>query len=196
MQLVFATNNRHKLTEIQALLKNYHIKSLDDLGCTDDIPETAPTLEGNALLKARYIHKKYYIDCFADDTGLEVEALGGKPGVYSARYAGEQKRAEDNIEKVLNELKGNTTRKARFITVIALILKGKEYFFEGVIDGFISEHKKGEKGFGYDPIFVPKGYNKSFAEMSFEEKNACSHRAVAVRKLVEFLHHTPISFSI
>ncbi len=187
--LVFATNNPHKLEEIRAVAGDkIKILSLKDIGCTDDIPETAPTLEGNASQKSRFIWQKYGINCFADDTGLEVEALGGKPGVYSARYAGTEHDHEKNMDKVLSELKEIQNRKARFRTVISLILDNKEYFFEGVVAGFILTERHGTKGFGYDPIFRPEGYQQSFAEMKPEEKNKISHRGRAVRKLVEFLN--------
>jgi XTP/dITP diphosphohydrolase len=160
---------------------------LSQAGIHEEIPETAQTIEENAVLKARYIFNHYNFDCFADDTGLEVEALNNAPGVYSARYAGEQKSSEDNINKLLAELNGKTNRNARFKTVIALILNGKEYLFEGIINGRIANEKRGEKGFGYDPVFIPNGYEKTFAEMSTSEKNNISHRAIAVQKLAKFL---------
>jgi len=186
MKLVFATNNVHKLHEVSALLPN-KILSLNDINCHDDIPETADTLEGNALLKARYVYEKFGFDCFADDTGLEVESLDNAPGVYSARYAGEQKNAEDNMNKLLSELQDKNSRKARFRTVIALILDGKEYVFEGEVKGTIEKEKRGREGFGYDPIFTPNGYDKTFAELSIETKNTISHRGLAVAKLIDFL---------
>ena len=187
-QLVFATNNAHKLAEVRAILEpGFSIISLSDLDCSDDIPETADTLEGNALLKATYIHEKYGLDCFADDTGLEVEELGGEPGVYSARYAGEENNSYNNMSKVLSLLGDNTNRKACFKTVICLIMGENKLFFEGRIDGDISLLPRGESGFGYDPIFVPEGYLLSFAQLSAEEKNKISHRALAVNKLIEFL---------
>ena len=161
---------------------------MQEIGCYDDIPETADTLEGNAKLKARYLYEKYGCDCFADDTGLEVEALDNAPGVYSARYAGEAKNADANMEKLLHELSGQTNRKAQFRTVIALILDGKEYLFEGVVTGQILEKKQGVEGFGYDPIFQPDGYDKSFAQLSMTEKNTISHRGRAVEKLTAFLN--------
>jgi len=186
MNLIFATNNAHKLQEVSALLPT-EILSLNDINCHDDIPETADTLEGNALLKARYVYEKFGFDCFADDTGLEVEALDNAPGVYSARYAGEQKNAEDNMNKLLLELQKKSNRKARFRTVIALILDGKEYLFEGEVKGTIEKEKRGNEGFGYDPIFTPDGYDKTFAELSIETKNTISHRGLAVAKLIDFL---------
>lgn len=187
MDLIFATNNMHKLEEVRSLLKDYCIKSLSDIMCNDELPETSETIEGNALQKARYINDKYNANCFADDTGLEIEALNGMPGVYSARYAGEARLAENNMQKVLVELKGVKNRKARFKTIIALIINKNEYVFEGIVNGTISEEKRGEKGFGYDPIFIPEGFDKSFAEMDFDEKNRFSHRAFAIKKLVGFL---------
>jgi len=187
-KLVFATNNAHKLAEVRAILEpEFSIISLSDLDCTDDIPETANTLEGNALLKATYIHEKYGLDCFADDTGLEIESLGGEPGVYSARYAGEDNNSYNNMSKVLSLLGDNTNRKACFKTVISLILKDKISCFEGRIDGDIALLPRGESGFGYDPIFVPESYLLSFAQLGAEEKNKISHRALAVNKLVDFL---------
>jgi XTP/dITP diphosphohydrolase len=187
-KLVFATNNAHKLAEVRAILEpEFTIISLDDLNCKDDIPETADTLEGNALLKATYIHDKFGLDCFADDTGLEIEALNGAPGVYSARYAGEDNNSYNNMSKVLSLLENKTNRKACFRTVIALILGEKTNFFEGKIDGNITLVPRGESGFGYDPIFVPEGYLLSFAQLSANEKNNISHRALAVNKLIDFL---------
>lgn len=188
MELVFATGNLHKLKEVKALLPpEISLLSLKDLECEEDIPETGHTIQENALIKARYISDKFGMNCFADDTGLEVEALGGRPGVYSARFAGPHAQSEDNILKLLTELKGYDNRKARFRTVIAMYLDSKEYVFEGIIEGQITEDLQGEKGFGYDPVFLPDGYSKTFAEMSEAEKNAISHRAIAVGKLVEFL---------
>lgn len=187
-KLVFATNNAHKLAEVRAILEpEFEIISLSELGCTDDIPETANTLEGNALLKAQYIQQKFGVDCFADDTGLEIDALGGEPGVYSARYAGEGNNACENMCKVLRLLGDNPNRKACFRTVIALLQGEKQILFEGRIDGDIATNPRGNSGFGYDPIFVPEGYLVSFAELSSEEKNRISHRALAVEKLVEHL---------
>lgn len=191
MKIVFATNNKHKLEEIRQLLKDKHeIISLSDIGCHDDIPEDHDTLQENALQKARYIKEHYGYDCFADDTGLEIEALDGRPGVYSARYAGPEKDSRKNMEKVLAEMQGVTRRNACFRTVIALILNGKEYLFEGRADGEILTEQQGNAGFGYDPIFRPEGYTQSFAEMSAEEKNKISHRGEATRKLIQFLKTT------
>lgn len=187
-KLVFATNNAHKLSEVRAILApDYQITSLAELNCFDDIPETAHTLEGNALLKANYIFEKFGCDCFADDTGIEVEALNGEPGVFSARYAGEANDSKANMQKLLQNLGDNTNRKACFRTVIALILDGKQQFFEGRIDGKISLEPQGTAGFGYDPIFIPNGYTESFAELGIDEKNKISHRALAVKKLAEYL---------
>ncbi len=189
MDLVFATNNKHKLEEITHIIGDqYHIISLHEIGCFDEIPETEETLEGNALLKARYVHSRFHCHCFADDTGLEIEALNGEPGVYSARYAGEQCSFEDNIVRVLQKMEGKTNRKALFRTVIALIINDKEYLFEGAIKGTIIEDKKGISGFGYDPIFIPEGYSETFAEMGNDLKNQISHRALATQKLTQFLH--------
>lgn len=189
-KLVFATNNAHKLSEVRAILEpDFQIVSLKELGCDDDIPETANTLEGNALIKAKYIHEKFGLDCFADDTGLEIEALGGEPGVYSARYAGEANNANDNMHKVLTNLGNKTNRNACFRTVISLIKDDKTHYFEGKIDGEISTHPRGNSGFGYDPIFIPNEYLVSFAQLSTEEKNQISHRALAVKELVRFLKH-------
>lgn len=189
MKLVFATNNLHKLEEIKAMLDTNKIElmSLADIDCTDEIPETGATLEANASQKSEYIHKRYSINCFADDTGLEIEALNGEPGVYSARYAGTEKDAEANMNKVLAKMKSATNRKARFRTVISLIIDNHEHQFEGVVDGIILEQKSGQKGFGYDPIFKPDGFDKSFAEMDADSKNKISHRGRAVNKLIEFL---------
>ena len=188
MKLVFASNNKNKIQEIQALVPNtFQILSLEEIGCTEDIPETADTIEGNAILKANYVTEKYGYDCFADDTGLEVSALNGAPGVYSARYAGEQKDANDNMDKLLSELKDKSNRKANFKTVIALNLNGKQNLFTGIINGKIIEEKIGNNGFGYDPIFVADGYEKTFAELSMEEKSTISHRGIAVKELILFL---------
>ena len=188
MKLVFASNNKNKIQEIQALVPNtIQIVSLEEIGCTEDIPETADTIEGNAILKANYVTEKYGYDCFADDTGLEVEALNGAPGVYSARYAGEQKDANDNMDKLLSELKDKSNRKANFKTVIALNLNGKQNLFTGIINGKIIKEKMGTNGFGYDPIFVADGYEKTFAELSMEEKSTISHRGIAVKELILFL---------
>ncbi len=189
-KLVFATNNAHKLGEVSAILGNQiELLNLKDINCNDDIPETADTLEGNALLKARYIYDKFGVDCFADDTGLEVEALNGAPGVYSARYAGgDGHDSEANMNKLLENLQGETNRNARFRTVVALILEGKEYLFEGIVNGKIIEAKRGTTGFGYDPIFVPEEYTETFAELGEEVKNQISHRSRAVHKLCKFLN--------
>ena len=186
--LVFATNNKHKLDEVRKITANLvNIVSLAEINCHEDIPETTDTLEGNALLKAQYIKEHYGFDCFADDTGLEVEALDNAPGVYSARYAGPGHDAQANMRKLLREMKGKNNRKARFRTVIALTLDGKEYLFDGIINGVITAEKKGESGFGYDPIFMPDGYTQTFAELGDDIKNTISHRALAVRKLAMFL---------
>ena len=187
-KLVFATNNKHKLAEVRAILKDkFDVYSLAEINCFDDIPETADTLEGNAEQKAVWVLEKYGYDCFADDTGLEIEALDGRPGVYSARYAGEDCSFEDNNNKVLNELKGKENRNAKFRTVICLKLNGKTHLFSGEVDGEIITQNRGSKGFGYDPIFIPKGHKQSFAEMGDELKNTMSHRFRATIKLVDFL---------
>jgi XTP/dITP diphosphohydrolase len=187
-KLVFATHNAHKLHEIQMLLpESIQLVSLDDIGCVKDIPETSDTLEGNAEQKARYVFQTFQVPCFADDTGLLVDALGGEPGVRSARYAGDGRNAEDNMSLVLHRMEGKTNRSARFITSICFIDGTSKYFFEGRVEGEILEGKSGNQGFGYDPIFRPKGFVKSFAEMSMEEKNSISHRARAVAELVGFL---------
>lgn len=186
--LVFATNNAHKLEEVRAILGNdFQIASLKEIGCHDEIPETADTLEGNAMQKAQYIKDKFGMDCFADDTGLEVDALNNAPGVFSARYAGPGHDSEANMKKLLHEMEGKENRKARFRTVITLLLDGKEYTFEGIVKGNIIEEKRGDSGFGYDPIFVPEGYDLTFAELGNDIKNKISHRAEAVKKLSAFL---------
>lgn len=188
MKLVFATNNPNKLAEVQKMLPNsIQLLSLKDINCFDDIEETATTLEGNAQLKANYITKKFKLNCFADDTGLEVESLNGEPGVYSARYAGEPTNSEKNMQKLLSELSGKENRKAQFRTSICLNLGGNQFLFDGVCKGEILTQKQGEKGFGYDPIFKADGYKKSFAEILPEEKNKISHRGLAIQKLVDFL---------
>ncbi len=189
-KLVFATNNAHKLEEIRAILGDkVEVLSLKDIQCDVDIPETADTLEGNAVLKAEYIYRHYGLDCFADDTGLEVEALNGAPGVYSARYAGgEGHDSEANMRKLLAEMEGKTNRKAQFRTAICLIEGGAEHLFEGVVKGEIIEEKRGASGFGYDPVFIPEGYTETFAEMGSEEKNRISHRARAVQALCAYLN--------
>ena len=189
-EIIFATNNAHKLSEVQALLGDkFHLVTLRDCGITEDIPETADTLEGNASQKSHYLHDRVGKNCFADDTGLEVEALGGEPGVRSARYATDGHDFEANNRLLLKNLEGVTNRKARFRTVISLILDGEEHLFEGVVEGRITESEAGCGGFGYDPLFIPEGYDCTFAEMSAEEKNAISHRGRAVAKLVEFLQN-------
>ncbi|WP_026956139.1 non-canonical purine NTP diphosphatase [Algoriphagus vanfongensis] len=188
MKICFATNNRKKIEEVKAALGDeFQIVSLEEIGCREELPETGDTLEFNAFQKARYVKDNYGVDCFADDTGLEVEALSGAPGVYSGRYAGEPRSDERNIDKLLENMVGKAKRQARFRTVIALILNGKEYQFDGIAQGEILDQRIGEKGFGYDPVFRPTGYQKSFAELSMEEKNQISHRGKAVRALVEFL---------
>lgn len=188
-KLVFATNNAHKLEEIAAILGDkVELLSLNDIDCHTDIPETAETLEGNALLKSSFIYRNYQLDCFADDTGLEVEALNGEPGVYSARYAGDGHNAEANMLKLLHNMEGIENRKAQFRTVFALIIDGKEHLFEGFIKGEIIKTRRGNSGFGYDPIFVPEGYSQTFAEMGNELKNKISHRAIATNKLCKFLN--------
>ncbi len=187
-KLVFATNNAHKLEEVREVVKDkFEIVSLKDIGCNEDIAETGTTLIENALIKVRYVKEKYGYDCFGDDTGLEVEALNGAPGVFSARYAGDGHDAKANMKKLLKELDGETDRKACFRTVIALILDGKESLFEGRIDGDILTEEHGTTGFGYDPVFRPSGYTQTFAELGMEVKNEISHRALAVKKLCDFL---------
>ena len=187
--LVFATNNAHKLDEVRKITQGLvRIVSLNEIGCHDDIPETADTLEGNALLKARYVAQHYGCDCFADDTGLEVEALDNAPGVYSARYAGTGHDSEANMRKLLHEMEGKTNRKARFRTAIALIRKGHEQLFEGIVNGSITTEKRGDSGFGYDPIFQPEGFEGTFAQLGDDVKNAISHRALACHKLAAFLY--------
>lgn len=188
MKLVFASNNQNKIAEIKQMLpSSIKLLSLEDIGCTEDIPETANTIEGNAVLKANYVTEKYGFSCFADDTGLEVEALNGEPGVYSARYAGNQKNPEDNMNKLLNSLKDKSNRKAQFKTIIALNINNEQHLFEGIIKGEIISEKRGTKGFGYDPIFVPEGFSTTFAEMEMNEKAKLSHRGIATRKLISFL---------
>ncbi|WP_299006924.1 non-canonical purine NTP diphosphatase [uncultured Tenacibaculum sp.] len=188
MKLVFATNNLNKLAEVQKMLPTtIELLSLKDINCFDDIEETATTLEGNAQIKANHISEKYGYNCFADDTGLEVSALNGAPGVYSARYAGEPTNAENNMQKLLNELHNKTNRNAQFRTSICLNLNGEQFLFDGVCKGQILSEKQGELGFGYDPIFQPEGFKKSFAEMTAEEKNKISHRGLAIQQLVSFL---------
>ncbi len=196
MRIVFATNNAHKLQEIRQILgQDYEVLSLSDIGCHEDIPETSDTIEGNALQKAQYVFDHYHIPCFADDTGLEVDALGGEPGIYSARYAGEGHDSEANMRKLLAKLGENNNRKARFRTCIALLTIDDEgtlhqQLFEGIVNGNIIREKRGDTGFGYDPIFVPEGYQQTFAQMGPEEKNRISHRARAVAKLISHLKNT------
>ncbi|MDA3817647.1 MAG: non-canonical purine NTP diphosphatase [Prolixibacteraceae bacterium] len=188
MKLVFATNNKHKLTEVQKILgSHFEILSLAEIGCNEDIPETAETLEGNALQKAHFVYGRYGYNCFADDTGLEVEALNMAPGVYSARYAGPQRDSNDNMQKLISVMDKINNRKARFKTVIALIIDGKEWLFEGIVDGEILKDPRGKQGFGYDPVFKPEGYDQSFAEMDLSLKNTISHRGRATAKLIDFL---------
>ena len=188
MKLVFASNNKNKIAEIQQLIGDkFEIVSLEDIGCTEDIPETAETIEGNAILKAQYVYDKYGLSCFADDTGLEIDALQGEPGVYSARYAGEQKNADDNMALVLQKLESQTNRSAQFKTVIALNFGSEHFLFEGIVKGTITPVKRGNEGFGYDPIFQPEGFDVTFAEMSMQQKATISHRGKAVEKLVNFL---------
>ena len=194
MQLVFATNNLNKLKEVQALMPN-HIKllSLKDIGCFEDIPETQNTIAGNAIQKAEFIKTNYGYDCFADDTGLEAEALNGAPGVYSARYAGPQRSAQDNMDLLLKSLNGNVNRNARFKTVIALLLNNKQLTFTGICEGEITTSKHGDEGFGYDPIFKPNGYKETFAELPLSIKNSISHRGQAVQKLIAYLNNINVS---
>ncbi|SHF41114.1 XTP/dITP diphosphohydrolase [Mariniphaga anaerophila] len=188
MKLVFATNNQHKLEELQTILGNtFELLSLKDIGCYEDIPEEQPTISGNARQKSFYVFEKYGYSCFADDTGLETEALNSEPGVYSARYAGESKNSQANMEKLLKKLENIDNRKAQFRTVISLVENGEEKQFEGIVEGEITKEKRGDSGFGYDPVFLPTGYKKTFAEMTLAEKNKISHRARAVEKLVEYL---------
>ena len=187
-KFVFATNNAHKLEEVTAILGDkIELLSMKDIHCHADIPETADTLEGNALLKARYIFENYNMDCFADDTGLEVEALNGAPGVYSARYAGDAHNSEANMRKLLQDMEGIENRKAQFRTVFALIINGREHLFEGIVKGEITKHRCGSSGFGYDPVFIPEGYTQTYAEMGNTLKNKISHRALATNKLCNFL---------
>ncbi|MFN5294013.1 MAG: non-canonical purine NTP diphosphatase [Flavobacteriales bacterium] len=188
-ELVFASGNENKVKEVESKLGGtIHLKSLNAIGCLEDIPETGSTLEANARIKARYVWEKYGMNCFADDTGLEVEALGGRPGVLSARYAGEQKNANDNMTLLLQELSESDNRKARFRTAICLIMNGEEHMFEGIVDGEIIRERKGEEGFGYDPVFVPLGFDRTFAQMTIEEKNKMSHRGRALQALSSFLN--------
>ncbi len=189
MTLCFATNNKHKLEEVAPLLKgSFDLLSLDQIGCTHELPETQSTISGNSFQKADYVFKNFNTPCFADDTGLEVEILNGAPGVYSARYAGDHRNSEDNINLLLQNLKGNQNRNARFCTVITLVgITPEPVFFEGIIEGVIIEERRGNIGFGYDPIFMPNGHDLTFAEMPLEQKNTLSHRAIATKKLIEYL---------
>lgn len=188
MKLVFASNNKNKLQEVRHQLPpEIELLSMEDIGCHEDIPETADTIEGNAVLKANYVTQRFGYNCFADDTGLEVDALNGAPGVYSARYAGEQKDANANMDKLLYELKGIENRAARFKTVIALNIDGEQHLFTGIVEGNITTKKAGEKGFGYDPVFIPNGSELTFAQISLEEKALLSHRGRAVKQLIDFL---------
>jgi XTP/dITP diphosphohydrolase len=190
MKIVFASNNKNKILEIQSMLpESIQIVSLESIGCLEEIPETSDTIEGNAILKANYVTQNYGFDCFADDTGLEVEALNGEPGVYSARYAGKQKNADDNMNKLLDELADKTNRTAQFKTVIALNLNGKQYLFTGIASGEIINEKIGSGGFGYDPIFKPTNYDETFAQLSLDIKNEISHRGKATKALLDFLQN-------
>lgn len=189
MKLVFASNNKNKIAEIKQMLPaEIELLSLQDIGCTEDIPETADTIEGNAILKANYVTEKFGYNCFADDTGLEVDALNGAPGVYSARYAGEQKNDKDNIQKLLQELGQNTNRSAQFKTVIALNIEGNQHLFTGIAKGVITTKEHGEKGFGYDPVFQPEGLDVTFAQLDMAEKAQLSHRGKATHELIDYLH--------
>ena len=187
-EVIFATSNPNKVREVNEMLPHLSIKSLKDIGCMEEVPETTATIHGNALQKARYVSEKYKVDCFSEDTGLEVEALNGEPGVDTAHYAGPQRSAKANMALLLTNLEGKGNRKARFRTVVALILNGKEHQFEGVVNGTIAPQKMGDGGFGYDPIFIPDGYHISFAEMDKYEKNKISHRGRAIKKLMQFLN--------
>ena len=188
INLIFATTNQNKVLEIQKILpKKFNIKSLKDLNYFEDVPENENTIEGNAVFKAKYIYKKFNINVFADDTGLEVEALNGEPGVHSARYAGKSRNSEKNIKKLLKNLKNIKNRNARFKTVIALIIDNKLHIFSGIVEGYILDSPKGNNGFGYDPIFCPNGFDKSFAELTLKEKNLISHRSLAMKKLIDFI---------
>ncbi|EDP96097.1 non-canonical purine NTP diphosphatase [Kordia algicida OT-1] len=189
MKIVFATNNQNKVKEVQSLLPSHiTILSLKDIGCEEDIPETQPTIEGNAIQKAQYVKEHYGYDCFADDTGLEVHALNGEPGVFSARYAGSQRNADDNMNKLLHNLEDKEDRSAHFKTVVALILNGEQHTFTGICEGTIIKKKKGDKGFGYDPIFMANGFSETFSQISLAEKNRVGHRGKAVQKLIDFLN--------
>ena len=188
ISLIFATSNQNKVLEIQKILpKKFNIKSLKDLNYFEDVPENETTIEGNAIFKAKYIYEKFNINVFADDTGLEVEALNGEPGVHSARYAGTTRNSEKNIKKLLKNLKNIKNRNAQFKTVIALIIDNKLHIFSGIVEGYILDSPKGNNGFGYDPIFCPNGFDKSFAELTLKEKNLISHRSLAMKKLIDFI---------
>lgn len=187
MKIVFATNNLNKLQEVQDLLPFFKVVGLKDIGCNEDIPETGDTLEENAKIKANFVKEKFGLNCISDDTGLEVEALNGEPGVYTARYAGESRDPNKNMDKLLNELEGKRNRKAQFRTAIALVLDNEQFVFEGVCKGEITTERQGEKGFGYDPIFKPEGSYETFAEMDIDEKGRISHRGIAIQKLITFL---------
>ena len=188
MKLVFASNNKNKIAEIQQQLgSQFEIVSLEDIGCFVDIPETAKTIEGNAILKANYVTENFGLPCFADDTGLEIVSLNNEPGVYSARYAGEQKNAEDNMDLVLQKLASKTNRKAQFKTIIAFNINNQQHLFEGIVKGEITLEKSGNQGFGYDPVFQPEGFSTTFAQMTMEQKSVISHRGIAVQKLINFL---------
>lgn len=187
-ELIFATGNPNKIKEVHEVLNGaFEVKGLRDIGCPEDLPETSPTIEGNALQKARYVYENFGVNCFSEDTGLEIDALNGEPGVFSARYAGEEKDPEANMALVLQKLENEQNRKARFRTVVALILDGKEYTFEGIAEGEIRKEKSGSGGFGYDPVFQPEGYGVTFAEMDSKTKNDISHRGKAMRLLIDFL---------
>lgn len=186
--LCFATNNQHKILEISHMLNGkFNILSLKEIGCTRELPETGDTLEGNSMEKAKFIYENYKLNCFSDDTGLEVESLGGDPGIYSARYAGPEKNSQENVKLLLKKLQNITNRKARFRTVITLILEGNTVQFDGIVYGSISRDRRGDHGFGYDPVFMPEGYHQTFAELSLEQKNKISHRSIALHKLVDYL---------
>jgi len=189
-EICFATNNKNKIAEVSQMLEGrYKLLSLEDIGCLVELPEEQDTIEGNSRQKAMYVWDNYQVNCFADDTGLEVKALNGAPGVYSARYAGPQRDNSDNIKHLLQNMKGETNREAQFRTCITLILNGQEHQFEGIVTGHITEEWKGDKGFGYDPVFIPSGYSRTFAEMDASEKNAISHRGIATQKLISFLNN-------
>jgi XTP/dITP diphosphohydrolase len=193
MDIVVATSNNHKLQELRKILpESFKISGMREVGCSDEIPETGATFRENALQKARYLFEKYHVTCLADDSGLEVKALNGRPGVLSARYAGPDSDSTGNIARLLSEMKGVIDRSARFVTVLALILNGKEYLFEGVINGKITETPSGNGGFGYDPVFIPDGYTMTFSEMTSEQKNSISHRAIAASRLNDFLKRTTL----